>query len=1145
MSSARLRTPVRVVTLLAVLLAGLTLSPGSAHAIPVPDCAAANIGVTSLGGPNFYIDSGSSPEFRSGYTGYRITNGTQTNLEDVWVSLTDFTGGSLGLASGQAAAQRAGDLDAAGTAARFWYLTASGTSASAQNHAITVYSHNPALPNAEALCTATNGFASVQGTLAASANKVTGISVAGGTPKLGSTFTVTVTGDTGTIGAGVTGDAESLWMTPAVVESWPADAFRLIGTKLMISPDGTAAQQEYLDTLRVAGLGSANRPYTATYTFQAVGFTSSPTTVKPVQEIASGTQVKHTGSYSVTLPAIQPATSDLATSITATPAKLDLGGGTSTLTGSVSGTAGAELDSLTLTLPDGASVVPGTATWGGISIDDPAGTGSTLVFAGPFVVGTNKLTVDVTFDGTPGSREVTLIGTIGDAKIGSSPTPTDGSNPASTTVSVDTAPVAGDKSVVTTPITPITVNISPLVTDADGDVWSITGTSEPGYGTVSVNGRLVTYTPYGEFEGFDSFTYTVGDGRGGTATGTINVLVDPEAQPPNEPTPQSIEFTTPQPIQAGDGTELTATADSGLPVTFTSGTPEVCTVAGSTVTAIAEGSCEITAHQHGDATYAPADPVTRTFTVTAQSVEPTPQSIEFLTPDPMLVGDETTVTATATSELPVTLVTETPETCSVGETGVVVALAAGECTLTASQSGDATYAAAEPVSRTFTISKRTQSITFEPAASLLGTAPYEVQATSTSELPVGLAVTDGDCALDGTSLIPAGAGSCTVEASQTGDGTYAAATPVPATITFTMPGDDTAETAGATPVVVDVLDNDPQGVALDEVTTPEYGSASVVDGTVTYQPNTAFRGTDTFDYTVAAGGRTATATVVVTVANLGPAVAGGSLTQLAGTSKTLTLQAGDPNDDEVTLTATSANPLVGVRVDGTVLTVSAGAAASGNVAITVTATDGAGGTATSTVTTRITPLAPTAVGRRLAGNGTAVRWTTAPTAGAVYEVLLDGKVFCRTAATSCATRAILGPRRAVSVRTVGRDGTRSELRRAPLTGHGQVLVATVYFASDSARLTARDRGVLDTAIGKVHRYGFGRAALDGYTDADGGLAYNIALSHRRTGAVATYLRRHGELASLQSWHGERNPAASNGDASGKARNRRVEILVRY
>jgi hypothetical protein len=62
---------------------------------------------------------------------------------------------------------------------------------------------------------------------------------------------------------------------------------------------------------------------------------------------------------------------------------------------------------------------------------------------------------------------------------------------------------------------------------------------------------------------------------------------------------------------------LTATATSGLVVGFISQTLPVCTVAGTTVTLLAPGTCTIGANQSGDTNYAAAPTVTQSFAVTA------------------------------------------------------------------------------------------------------------------------------------------------------------------------------------------------------------------------------------------------------------------------------------------------------------------------------------------------------------------------------------------------------------------------------------------------------------------------------------------------------------------------------------------------
>ena len=62
--------------------------------------------------------------------------------------------------------------------------------------------------------------------------------------------------------------------------------------------------------------------------------------------------------------------------------------------------------------------------------------------------------------------------------------------------------------------------------DADGDVLSITGTTAPGHGSISVVGsNVIQYQPTTSYGGADSFTYTISDGHSGSATATINLTV--------------------------------------------------------------------------------------------------------------------------------------------------------------------------------------------------------------------------------------------------------------------------------------------------------------------------------------------------------------------------------------------------------------------------------------------------------------------------------------------------------------------------------------------------------------------------------------------------------------------------------------------
>jgi hypothetical protein len=88
-------------------------------------------------------------------------------------------------------------------------------------------------------------------------------------------------------------------------------------------------------------------------------------------------------------------------------------------------------------------------------------------------------------------------------------------------------PVAGPVSASTTAGSPTTINVLSAASDPNGfplTVVSASGTS--GLGTVALNSNgTVTYTPKPGFVGTDTFTYTVDNGHGGRAIGTVTVAV--------------------------------------------------------------------------------------------------------------------------------------------------------------------------------------------------------------------------------------------------------------------------------------------------------------------------------------------------------------------------------------------------------------------------------------------------------------------------------------------------------------------------------------------------------------------------------------------------------------------------------------------
>ena len=160
------------------------------------------------------------------------------------------------------------------------------------------------------------------------------------------------------------------------------------------------------------------------------------------------------------------------------------------------------------------------------------------------------------------------------------------------------------------------------------------------------------------------------------------------------------------------------------------------------------------------------------------------QSITFAKPaDKTLADSPVTLTATASSNLPVSYSSSTPTVCTVsGATVTLVKI--GLCTITASQTGDATYKAAPPVTQSFNVSaapvKQEQTITFDqPANKTLGDAPFVLNATASSELTVSFASdTPTICTVSGATVTLVAVGACTITASQAGNAAFHAAQPV-------------------------------------------------------------------------------------------------------------------------------------------------------------------------------------------------------------------------------------------------------------------------------------------------------------------------------------------------------------------------------
>ncbi len=239
-----------------------------------------------------------------------------------------------------------------------------------------------------------------------------------------------------------------------------------------------------------------------------------------------------------------------------------------------------------------------------------------------------------------------------------------------------------------------------------------------------------------------------------------------------------------------------ASASSGLSITYTSDTPSVCTTPGTTSTTVTmqgAGTCTIRANQNGNSTYNAATDVTRSITINKGN-----QTVTFgsQAATPAFSNGGTfnlSPAASASSGLAITYSSTTPSVCTKAASGIVVTMVSvGTCTIQAAQPGNTDWNAAGSVSRSITIIKGNQTITF-PAQSnkaFVANATFSLTSVTASS---GLALTYASLTPDictvavstTNSITMVDNGTCTIEVSQNGNSNFNPAADVSGDILLT------------------------------------------------------------------------------------------------------------------------------------------------------------------------------------------------------------------------------------------------------------------------------------------------------------------------------------------------------------------------
>ncbi len=574
------------------------------------------------------------------------------------------------------------------------------------------------------------------------------------------------------------------------------------------------------------------------------------------------------------------------------------------------------------------------------------------------------------------------------------------------------APTATNDTAATDEDTPVIIDVLANDNDPDGDDLTVTVATAPN-GTVVINADgTITYTPNQDFNGTDTITYTISDGNGGTSTATVEVNVAPVNDAPEVDIPIAdlnnedadvISVDISDKFSDLDGDALTFTA-TGLPAGLSIDANGVIT-----------GTIDNQASQINGGVY--------TVTITADDGNGGTVDGSFTwtitNPAPTAVND-TATTDEDTPSAPIAVLANDNDPD--GDSLTVVSATAPNGTVVINPDGTLVYTPAENFNGTDIItyqisdgnggtSTATVEVTVTPVNDAPTADPPLNNQTNDDADMVSVDVSGSFEDLDGDTLtftaagLPAGlsidangliTGTIDSDASQVNGGVYTVTVTaddgnggtVDSVFTWTVnnpppvAANDTATTPEDTSVNITVLtnDSDPDGDTLTVISADSSNGAIVIeaDGTLTYQPDPNFNGTDTIVYTISDGnGGTATATVEVTVTAVNDAPETIGLPDLFDSNNeviSVPLGSAFSDVDDATLTYNVTGLPTGLTFDPATgeVTGTTGATASSDVpdgeyTVTVTATDAAGLNVSTTFTWTITNEPPRAINDNFVG----------------------------------------------------------------------------------------------------------------------------------------------------------------------------------
>ena len=465
-------------------------------------------------------------------------------------------------------------------------------------------------------------------------------------------------------------------------------------------------------------------------------------------------------------------------------------------------------------------------------------------------------------------------------------------------------PVANDDVSSVAEDTSVDIDVAGNDSDPDGnlDPTTVTVMSGPAFGSTSTAADgTVTYTPDGNYNGPDSFTYRICDSDAlcDVAVVTLEVTSEPDGPTANDDVASTDEDTPVTTNVVGNDSDPDGDLDPAS-LRIVSG------------------------------------PATGTAMVTGSSIEYTPASNDAS--DVVITYEICDLTArcdTANLSITVNPINDDPIAT---DDSITVDEDAGPTTV------DVLANDSDPDGDTLTIESVTQpangtvsidglTVVFTPGSDFAGTTTFTytvcdpIGACDTATVTVGVSgLNDGPDARDDVA--------------------------------------STDEDTGVTIAVLSNDDDiDGDTLTVTGASDPANGSVAVnLDGTITYTPDPDFSGADVFTYGISdgnGGSDTATVTVTVNEINDAPAAVDDVAVTDEDVAATIAVLSNDtdPDGDTLSVTAASdpANGSVAVNVDGTI-TYTPDSGFSGVDSFTYTIDDGRGGTSSATVSVTVNPV---------------------------------------------------------------------------------------------------------------------------------------------------------------------------------------------